>query len=82
MQRKAGHAPTFESVAYQAVQLGLDDKRRLWELLEETLAQTEEAEWERDPVFASEIRQARADYVAGDYVTLEDYLAREARRAE
>ncbi len=30
--------------------------------------------WEEDPGIQSEIREARAAYDAGDYVTLEEYL--------
>ena len=56
-------------------QLDLEDKLRVWQLLEEQLAQIEEDAWEQDPTIQSEIQEARAAFEAGDYVTLEDYMA-------
>jgi len=48
---------------------------RLWELLEEQLAQAEEEAWEQDPTVQAEIREARAAYQAGDCVTIDEYIA-------
>lgn len=47
-------------------------KHRLWELLYEQVAQAEEELWEQDPGFQAEIREARAAYEAGDYVTIDE----------
>jgi hypothetical protein len=71
----------FESLAESVSELDLADKLRLWELLEEQLAQAEEEHWEQDPVVQAEIREARAAYQAGDYVTPEEYLARHREQA-
>jgi hypothetical protein len=50
--------------------LNLKDKHRLWELLDEELAQAEETLWEQNPTFQAEIQEARTAYQAGDYVTI------------
>jgi len=65
----------FDALVQSITELDIDKKRRLWELLEEELAQAEEEHWEQDPVVRAEIREARAAYEAGDYVTLEEYIA-------
>jgi hypothetical protein len=54
----------FEALADSVAELTLEDKRRLWGLL-----------WERDPTVQAEIREARAAYQAGDYVTIDEYIA-------
>lgn len=65
----------FESLVESVVGLSLEDKRRLWELLEEQIAQTEEEAWEQDPTAQAEIQEARDAYQAGDYVTIDEYAA-------
>jgi hypothetical protein len=51
------------------------DKRRLWELLDQEMAQIEEEAREQDPTVQAEIQEARAAYQSGDYVTIDDYVA-------
>jgi hypothetical protein len=65
----------FEALADSVTGLSLKDKRRFWELLDEQMAQAEEELWERDPTIQAEIREARAAYQAGDYVTIDEYSA-------
>ena len=60
----------FESLADSVTELSLKDKLRLWELLDEQIAQAEEETWEQDPTVQAEIREARAAYQAGDHVTI------------
>ena len=62
----------FESLVDSVAQLSLRDKLRLWELLDEQIAQAEEEAWEQDPTVQAEIREARAAYRAGDYVTIDE----------
>jgi hypothetical protein len=45
-------------------------------ILEQQIEQAEEDLWDRDPIAQAEIREARADYAVGNYVTLDDYLSR------
>ena len=43
-------------------------------ILEQKIEQAEEDLWDQDSVMQVEIREARADYAAGNYVTLDEYL--------
>jgi hypothetical protein len=70
----------FEALVDSIAHLNLRDKLKLWELLNEQLAQAEEEVWEQDPKIRAEIREARSAYEAGDYVTIDEYIAQ--RRAK
>lgn len=59
--------------------LDLKDKRRLWELLDEELAQMEERLWEQDSTIQTEIQEARAAYQAGDFITIDEYIAQQSK---
>ncbi len=61
----------FESLAEAIKDLSLDEKYRLWELLEEQIAQTEEEKLEQNPSIQAEIEAARKEYQAGDYKTID-----------
>ncbi len=66
----------FESLVKSVTKLRIRDKFRLWELLDEQMAHAEEKAWEEDPSVQAEILEARAAYQAGDYVTIDEYIAR------
>lgn len=66
----------FEALARSITQLESAQKRQLWELLEAEMAQVEEEEWEQDPQSQAELLKARAAYQSGDYISLDDYLAK------
>ncbi len=51
------------------------DKRRLWESLDQEMAEVEEDAWEQDPTTQAEIQEARVAYQSGDYATIDDYIA-------
>ena len=57
--------------------LDLDDKCKLLDILEQQVAEAEEEQWEQDPAVQAKIQEARAAYEAGDYITLEEYLAQQ-----
>ena len=71
----------FESLVDSITKLSSTEKRRLWELLDEQVAQAEEELWEQDSTVQAEIREARAAYQSGDYVTIDEYLARQQGKA-
>ncbi len=71
----------FESFVDSVTALSLEDKRRLWELLYEQLAQAEEEMWDQDPTTRAEIQEARAAYRSGDYVTIDEYIAQRHKKA-
>ena len=54
--------------------LNLQDKQRLFAWLEQQIAQAEEALWDQDTALRAEIQEARAAYLAGDFVTIDEYI--------
>jgi hypothetical protein len=58
------------------------DKRRLYELLDQEIAQVEEETWEQDPTTQAEIQEARAAYRSGDYATIDDYIAQRHKQSQ
>jgi len=64
-----------ESLVDSVTKLHLRDKFRLWELLDEQMADAEEGAWDEDSAVQAEIREARDAYQAGDYVTIDEYIA-------
>lgn len=68
----------FESLVAAVAELSLEDKLVLSQVLEEQLAQAEEEAWEQQPAALAEIEEARAAYEAGDYLNIDDYVARRA----
>jgi hypothetical protein len=66
---------SFDALIEAITTLSLEEKQRLLDVLEEQVGQAEEEAWEQDPAFRAELQEARDAYEAGDYVTLDDYLA-------
>jgi len=66
----------FESLLESVTNLSPQDKLRLWRILNEQIAQWEEEILEEDPLVRAEIQEAREAYLRGDYITLEEYIAR------
>jgi len=64
----------FESLVNAIASLGFEEKRRLWQLLDEEIAQAEEDLFEQDPTVQAEIQEARDAYQTGNYQTLEEYI--------
>lgn len=71
----------FDLLLKSVASLSPEAKWRLWKVLDEQIAQAEEEEWENDLSVAAEIREARAAYEAGDFVTLEQYMAEQHQKA-
>ncbi len=44
------------------------------------MADAEEEMWDEDPAVQAEIREARDAYQAGDYVTIDEYIAGRRRK--
>lgn len=70
----------FESLVESVLSLNPREKLRLWRLLNEQIAQWEEDLLEEDPVVWAEIQEARDAYLQGDYITVEEYMARMQER--
>jgi len=78
MESRKETSSGFGALVDSVSRLELDEKRRLWRLLDEEIAQAEEQLWEKDPTIRAEVREAKAAYENGDYVTLDEYLARQS----
>ena len=70
----------FESLVDAISSLGLEEKRRLWQLLDEEITQAEEDLLEEDPTIQAEIQEARSAYQTGDYQTIEEYIANRSEK--
>ncbi|MBU1298555.1 MAG: hypothetical protein KKG06_03665 [Bacteroidetes bacterium] len=67
-------ATSFESLINSVGKLSIDEKFKLWKILDEQLSQIEEELWSKDPSFQTEIREAREAYLKGDFVTIDEYI--------
>jgi hypothetical protein len=66
----------FESLINCIEKLNMQEKIRLWELLDEEIAQIEEDMLEQNPIIQSEIQEARDAYKTGNYITLDEYISK------
>ena len=64
----------FASLVEAIASLNLEDKHKLQEILEDQIFEAEE-ELENDPEVLAEVEAARKAYQAGDYQTIQDYIA-------
>lgn len=70
----------FESLVNAIASLGLEEKRKLWEMLDEQIAEVDDNLLEEDPAIQAEIEEARVAYQAGNYLTLDEYIAQRSRK--
>lgn len=66
----------FVDIDEDGMPLGLDILFAGCLLNEDKIAALEEVLIENNPVLHQEVLKAKADYEAGDFITLEDYLAK------
>lgn len=66
---------SFELLVNAIASLGLEEKRKLWQILDEQIAEAEDNLLEEDPNAQAEIEEARTAYQVGDYLTLDEYMA-------
>jgi len=69
----------FDFLLQAIAQLGSTEKERLWEFLDEDLHGDDEDEV-ADPQEEAEVAQAYREYEAGEYLTLDEYVAQRAER--
>lgn len=65
----------FSTLISLMEQLELEDMLKLRELLDEKLFEYEDELMLANPRIMAEIREARAEYEAGDYITLQELMA-------
>jgi hypothetical protein len=66
----------LENLTDAICSLDLEQKHQLLEILEQKIFEEEEETYEDDSETIAEIEIIRAEYKAGDYVTLDEYLAK------
>ncbi len=59
--------------------LNLSEKKLLWEILDQAIAEAEEESWEEDEATAREIQLVRDEYANGEYTTFEQYLSNQRK---
>ncbi|WP_414551503.1 hypothetical protein [Anabaena sp. CCY 0017] len=59
--------------------LNLSEKKLLWEILDQAIAEAEEENWEEDEATAREIQLVRDEYANGEYTTFEQYLSNQRK---
>ncbi|GAB4172543.1 MAG: hypothetical protein Fur006_01400 [Coleofasciculaceae cyanobacterium] len=69
---------SFESLVNAIASLGLEEQRKLWQILDEQIAEAEDKLLEEDPNAQAEIEEARTAYQLGDYLTLDEYIAQQS----
>jgi hypothetical protein len=75
---------SFEALVEAIATLDLENKQKLLEILEileDQIFDAEEDKMENSPEVLAEVAEARKAYQAGDYQTLEEYIANHAQPA-
>lgn len=72
----------FASLVNGISSLGLEEKRILWQLLDEEIAQADEDLLEQDPSVQAEIQEARIAYQTGDYQTIDQYITKQSGKSQ
>jgi len=72
----------FDSLVNAISTLAIEDEIQLLQLLETEIAQLEEDRLEEDPTVLAEIEASRTAYQAGDYQTLDRYMASRSRNCK
>lgn len=64
----------FESIVNAMASLSLEEKRKLVEILEDSIFEAEE-DFENDPEILAEVEEAREAYRQGEHKTIQEYIA-------
>jgi hypothetical protein len=71
---------SVESLIEAIDSLNLSEQRQILEILEQKIFEAEEELYEDDAETIAEIQAVRAEYEAGEYQTLDDYLANRSQQ--
>jgi hypothetical protein len=66
---------SLEALAEAIDSLNLEEKRQLQEMIEQQIFEAQEALYEDAAETQVEIQAIRAEYTAGEYLTIDEYLA-------
>ncbi|GBF80136.1 hypothetical protein [Aphanothece sacrum] len=67
---------TIETLTDTICSLDLEQKRQLLEILEQKIFEEEEAAYEDDAETIAELQGVHTEYQTGEYLTLDQYLAK------
>jgi hypothetical protein len=70
---------SFESLVDAIASLNLEEKHQLREILEQQIFEAEEQDYADDPETLAELQAVQAEYEAGEYSTLNDYLTQRSK---
>jgi len=70
----------FASLLEAIPSLTFEEKRQLHALLDEELFQAEADLLDQDPTVQAEVEAARQEYKDGNYISFEEYVARQSER--
>ncbi len=72
---------SFEALVEAIATLDLENKQQLLEILEDQIFDAEEDEMENSPEVLAEVEESRKAHQAGDYQTIEEYIANRSQPA-
>ncbi|MBW4562249.1 MAG: hypothetical protein KME32_14060 [Mojavia pulchra JT2-VF2] len=72
---------SLEDLAAAIFSLNLEEKRQLQEIIEQQIFEAEEALYEDDAETQAEIQAVRTEYAVGEYMTIDQYLAKRSDQA-
>ncbi len=72
---------SLESLIEAIATLDLGVKRKLMEIIEDQIIESEEESMENDPEVLAEVEEARKAYQIGDYQTIQEYITNQSEQA-
>jgi hypothetical protein len=72
---------SLESLIEAIATLDLGVKRKLLEIIEDQIFESEEESMENDPEVLAEVEEARKAYQIGDYQTIQEYITNQSEQA-
>ncbi|MGL5872300.1 MAG: hypothetical protein ACRC2R_08010 [Xenococcaceae cyanobacterium] len=72
---------SLEALAEAIHSLDPEEKRQLQEIIEQKIFEQEEQGYQDNPETEAEIQIVRAEYAAGEYLTMDDYLANRSNQS-
>lgn len=72
---------SLESLIEAIATLDLGVKRKLMEIIEDQIFESEEESMENDPEVLAEVEEARKAYQIGNYQTIQEYITNQSEQA-
>jgi hypothetical protein len=72
---------SLEELAEAIYSLDLEEKRQIQEMIEQRIFEEEEELYQDDSETETEIQTVRSEYAAGEYLTMDEYLANRSSKS-